>query len=66
MDKFYNNGKGRPIKVDMLRVGVEVAALCSSLTWYRGRVIAIEEERGVAEVLYFDHGERAEVRIETV
>jgi len=66
MDKFYNNGKGRPIKVEMLRVGVEVAALSSSLTWYRGRVITIDEERGVAEVLYLDHGERAEVRMETL
>merc|ERR1719233_2487798 len=66
LDKFHNNGQGRPVKVEMLRVGMEVAALSSSLTWHRGRVIAIEEERGVAEVLYFDHGERAEVRIETL
>merc|ERR1719158_712258 len=66
MDEFYSNGKGTIIKAEMLRVGVEVAALSSSLSWSRGRIIALEEERGVAEIFYLDHGERAEVRIETL
>jgi len=67
MDHFYSEEKaGQTILLEQLYVGLVVAALSSNLSWHRGRVLAIREERELAEIFFVDHGQRALVKMDTL
>jgi len=67
MDHFYSEEKaGLKIKPEQCHVGLVVAALSSDLSWHRGRVLAIKEERKLAEIFFVDLGQRALVKMDTL
>eukprot|EP00092_Neocalanus_flemingeri_P025733 GFUD01027897.1.p1 GENE.GFUD01027897.1~~GFUD01027897.1.p1 ORF type:complete len:368 (+),score=100.01 GFUD01027897.1:166-1104(+) len=67
MEKFYTQEMaGQKIVPEKLSVGLAVSAVYRDTAWHRGRVVAIEEEREVAEIFYVDHGWRALVKMDTL
>ena len=67
MEMFYTRGQNRQIVLpETVVVGLAVAALYTDMAWYRGRVVAIKEEAGMAEIYYVDHGQSALVKIATL
>ena len=67
MERFYTGLKaGQKMLTEEILVGQVVAALFDDMFWYRGRVVAVKNEVGVAEIFFVDHGWNALVKISTL
>ena len=63
MENFYTALQaGQKMVSEEMLVSQMVAALFKDICWYRGRVVAIKEEVGVAEIFSVDHGWNALVK----
>ena len=67
MEKFYTDQcAGLTVLPSSVVVGQVVAALYTDTAWYRGRVVAVEQDKSLAQIFYVDHGWTAWVRIATL
>merc|ERR1719318_2280162 len=67
MENFYTRLQaGQMVGSEEMLVGQIVAALFKDMFWYRGRVVAVKEDAGVAEIFFLDHGWSALVKVSTL